>query len=162
MATNGHTPDFRECDEFFDLRTVEHEASHVVPYIKPNSRIIDVGCGIGAITLDFARRVPEGYVLGVDYSAGECRSRPCYKRKSKIHTSFISPTHYLVTNTPSHIMQTPSASPKNERKQQASPTSNSCTAMRPIWMLRSPRTPSTSPTRIKCSSICPETIPSKR
>lgn len=103
MATNGHTPDFRECDEFFDLRTVEHEASHVVPYIKPNSRIIDVGCGIGAITLDFARRVPEGYVLGVDYSAGECRSRPCYKRKSKknikkenqnqkIHTSFISPT----------------------------------------------------------------------
>lgn len=83
MATNGHTPDFRECDEFFDLRTVEHEASHVVPYIKPNSRIIDVGCGIGAITLDFARRVPEGYVLGVDYSAGECRSRPYYKRKSK-------------------------------------------------------------------------------
>lgn len=114
MTTNGHTPDFRECDEFFDLRTVEHEASHVVPYIKPNSRIIDVGCGIGAITLDFARRVPEGYVLGVDYSAGECRSRPCYKRKSekKIkkenqnqkYTPLSSHLQYLVTNTPSHIM----------------------------------------------------------
>ncbi|GIZ44135.1 hypothetical protein CKM354_000734300 [Cercospora kikuchii] len=62
------TPDFRDLDAFFNLRTVETHAPHIIPYIKSDSRIIDVGCGIGSITLDLARRAPHGYVLGVDYS----------------------------------------------------------------------------------------------
>jgi SAM-dependent methyltransferase len=36
---------------------------------KPGDRVIDVGCGCGATTIDFAARVrPEGQVLGVDVS----------------------------------------------------------------------------------------------
>ena len=37
---------------------------------KPGERVIDVGCGCGATTIDFAERVgPSGAVLGLDVSA---------------------------------------------------------------------------------------------
>lgn len=36
---------------------------------KPGERVIDVGCGCGATTIDFAQRVtPEGEILGLDVS----------------------------------------------------------------------------------------------
>ena len=31
--------------------------------------VLDVGCGDGRITLEIARRVPKGYVVGVDASS---------------------------------------------------------------------------------------------
>lgn len=55
-------------EKFFANRNVKNNAFHLIPHLKPNSKMIDVGCGIGTITMDFARRVPEGSVLGVDYS----------------------------------------------------------------------------------------------
>ncbi len=36
--------------------------------LKPGERVIDVGCGCGATTIDFAARVPGGEVLGLDIS----------------------------------------------------------------------------------------------
>ena len=37
---------------------------------KPGERVIDVGCGCGATTIEFAERVgPAGAVLGLDVSA---------------------------------------------------------------------------------------------
>jgi SAM-dependent methyltransferase len=46
---------------------------------KPGERVIDVGCGCGATTIDFAERVgPHGAVLGLDISApmlGRARER---------------------------------------------------------------------------------------
>ena len=38
--------------------------------VKPGERIVDIGCGCGATTIELARRVgPEGRVLGIDVSA---------------------------------------------------------------------------------------------
>ena len=54
----------------FNRRTAEACAAHVLPYIKPHFRILDIGCGPGSISLDLARLVPEGSVVGVDISAG--------------------------------------------------------------------------------------------
>jgi len=50
-------------------RTVENSCPHLIPYLKPSLRILDVGCGPGTITTDLASRVPQGFVLAIDPSA---------------------------------------------------------------------------------------------
>ncbi len=36
--------------------------------LKGNERVLDIGCGDGKVTFKIARRVPDGYVLGIDNS----------------------------------------------------------------------------------------------
>jgi ubiquinone/menaquinone biosynthesis C-methylase UbiE len=47
-------------------RTAENSAAHLLPHLAPGQRVLDVGCGPGTITLDLARRVAPGTVLGID------------------------------------------------------------------------------------------------
>ncbi len=47
-------------------RTAENSAGHLLDRLRPTDRVLDVGCGPGTITVDLARRVPDGSVLGVD------------------------------------------------------------------------------------------------
>jgi SAM-dependent methyltransferase len=51
-------------------RTVENSAAYLLPYLRPGLQLLDVGCGPGTITADFARRVSPGRVCGID-SAGD-------------------------------------------------------------------------------------------
>ena len=50
-------------------RTVENSAAYLLPSLRPGDRVLDVGCGPGTITLDLARLVAPGEVLGIDPSA---------------------------------------------------------------------------------------------
>ncbi|KAI9830170.1 MAG: hypothetical protein M1819_005847 [Sarea resinae] len=50
-------------------RTVLSSAPHLLPHLKPTQRILDVGCGPGSITIDLARRLPDGHVTGLEYVA---------------------------------------------------------------------------------------------
>ncbi len=47
-------------------RTAENSAAYLLPYIGQRSMVLDVGCGPGTITLDFARLANAGGVVGVD------------------------------------------------------------------------------------------------
>ncbi len=50
-------------------RTVENSAAYLAPRLVPGTRVLDVGCGPGTITVDIARRVAPGHVVGIDASA---------------------------------------------------------------------------------------------
>ncbi len=47
-------------------RTAENSAGYLLDALTPGTRLLDVGCGPGTITLDFARRVAPGDVVGID------------------------------------------------------------------------------------------------
>lgn len=49
-------------------RTVDNSAAYLAPHLRPGMRVLDVGCGPGTITIDLARRVAPGRVLGIDVS----------------------------------------------------------------------------------------------
>ncbi|EIW81690.1 UbiE family methyltransferase [Coniophora puteana RWD-64-598 SS2] len=49
-------------------RTAENSAAYLLPHLKPDMRILDVGCGPGTITMGLAKYVPQGSVVGVDYA----------------------------------------------------------------------------------------------
>jgi len=47
-------------------RTAENSAGYLLDSLKPGLDLLDVGCGPGTITLDFAARVVPGHVVGID------------------------------------------------------------------------------------------------
>lgn len=50
-------------------RTAENSAGYLLPSLAAGQQLLDVGCGPGTITLDLARRVAPGKVLGLDAAA---------------------------------------------------------------------------------------------
>jgi len=50
-------------------RTVENSAAYLLPSLHSGLDVLDVGCGPGTITVDFARLVAPGQVVGVDRSS---------------------------------------------------------------------------------------------
>jgi SAM-dependent methyltransferase len=66
VYTHGHHPSVLRIHSW---RTVENSAAYLVPHLEAGASVLDVGCGPGTITIDLARRVRPGRVIGVDASA---------------------------------------------------------------------------------------------
>jgi len=49
-------------------RTAASSAAYLIPHLAPGARVLDIGSGPGTITLDIARLVVPGSVIGVDVS----------------------------------------------------------------------------------------------
>ncbi len=64
--THGHADAVLQSHRW---RTVANSAGYLVPSLRPGLDVLDVGCGPGTITVDLARRVAPGRVLGLDVSA---------------------------------------------------------------------------------------------
>jgi SAM-dependent methyltransferase len=47
-------------------RTVDNSASYLGPHLRAGQRLLDVGCGPGTITAEFADLVAPGQVVGID------------------------------------------------------------------------------------------------
>ena len=50
-------------------RTAENSAAYLIPHLRPGLTLLDVGCGPGTITTDFAARLSPARVCGIDPSA---------------------------------------------------------------------------------------------
>src|SRR6476469_8747699 len=49
-------------------RTAANSAAYLLPHLRPGQSVLDIGCGPATITLDLARLVAPGRVLGIDRS----------------------------------------------------------------------------------------------
>jgi SAM-dependent methyltransferase len=63
--THGHHESVLRVHEW---RTVDNSAAYLVPHLREGLRILDVGSGPGTISIDLARRVRPGSVVGIDAS----------------------------------------------------------------------------------------------
>ena len=50
-------------------RTAENSAAYLLPHLGTGQRLLDLGCGPGTITIDLARLVDPGEVIGLDIAA---------------------------------------------------------------------------------------------
>lgn len=51
-----------------DRRSLEKGNEHIIPFLKEGMRVLDVGCGTGAITKGIAEWIKDGSVTGIDIS----------------------------------------------------------------------------------------------
>ena len=66
--TMGFSEDFLE-----SLKRVsaETEAGYLLPHLRPGLRLLDVGCGLGAISIGLAKAVAPGEMHGLDMEASQ-------------------------------------------------------------------------------------------
>ncbi|KAI1276412.1 methyltransferase type 11 [Xylaria sp. FL0933] len=73
----------------YSRRTAAEKSAYMLPLLKPDMRILDVGCGPGTITLDLAAHVPDGSVTGVDASSQAIETaRELCKQRGAANASF--------------------------------------------------------------------------
>lgn len=64
--THGHHPSVLRSHT---SRTAANSAAYLIPELRPGLSVLDIGCGPGTVTVDLARIVAPGPVLGIDTSA---------------------------------------------------------------------------------------------
>ncbi len=64
--THGHHPSVLASHQW---RSAENSARYLLDHLTEGASLLDVGCGPGNITVDFAQRVGGGSVIGLDRSA---------------------------------------------------------------------------------------------
>lgn len=70
-------------------RTAAEAAAFLLPLLKRGTRILDVGCGPGTITLGLAEAVAPGEVIGIDVSASVIeRARNAAQAKGAANVTF--------------------------------------------------------------------------
>lgn len=67
FETNRYLPGHGESIlKILGRRTAANSAAYLLSHLKPGMHILDVGCGPGSITINFAALVPQGHVIGLD------------------------------------------------------------------------------------------------
>jgi ubiquinone/menaquinone biosynthesis C-methylase UbiE len=72
-------------------RTAANSAAYLLPHLHAGQHLLDVGCGPGTLTVDLARRVAPGEVVGVDRSAAVVDEARSHAAEAAVeNTSFLT------------------------------------------------------------------------
>lgn len=69
-------------------RTAENSAAYLRDSLKPGLDLLDVGCGPGTITVDLARLVAPGRVIGIDRSDDVLAQAAAYAAEQHVDAAF--------------------------------------------------------------------------
>jgi ubiquinone/menaquinone biosynthesis C-methylase UbiE len=72
-------------------RTAENSAGYLLDALTPGTRVLDVGCGPGTITVDFAQRVAPAPVIGIDREDDVLESARAAARAAGVATVTFEP-----------------------------------------------------------------------
>ncbi|MGD1030506.1 MAG: methyltransferase domain-containing protein [Opitutaceae bacterium] len=95
-ADKAYTPGYSDnAVDFMLRRTVESHGAFILPYLRTGLTVLDCGCGPGSITRSIASHVPDGKIVGVDFSesqisAARGRNHPA----GSAHVSFQTASAY--------------------------------------------------------------------
>lgn len=72
-------------------RTAVNSAAYLLPHLKPNMHILDVGCGPGTISADLATYVPQGHITALDSAPDVVeKARACAAERGVQNISFAT------------------------------------------------------------------------
>ncbi len=84
-----YTPGYSEfVVQFMMRRTAATHASFFTPHLRAGMRLLDCGCGPGAITLDLAKLVSPGEVFGVDREQSQVQFAQTLARERGLRAQF--------------------------------------------------------------------------
>jgi ubiquinone/menaquinone biosynthesis C-methylase UbiE len=70
---------------FLSSRTATREAAFFLPFLKPGMRLLDCGCGMGALTTSLAEWLAPGEVIGIDREPGQVEAARDWAAEKGVH-----------------------------------------------------------------------------
>ncbi|KAK1753224.1 S-adenosyl-L-methionine-dependent methyltransferase [Echria macrotheca] len=84
---HGHPPEVLKAHAH---RTAARDAAYLAPHIRRDSKILDIGCGPGTISADFAALAPEGSVVCFEISeAALATARTTFASRDLYNADFV-------------------------------------------------------------------------
>lgn len=72
-------------------RTLENTVEYLLPHLTPKMKLLDLGCGLGTLTVDFARHIPEGQITGIDQKTDVLVKARAYATEQNVkNVDFVS------------------------------------------------------------------------
>lgn len=85
-----YVPGHEAASQIMARRSLERDASFLIPFLERGMKVLDCGCGPGTITIGISKYVgDDGFVCGVDCSDVEIKRAKSLQKVGASHTEFV-------------------------------------------------------------------------